>query len=368
MTRAVYFPYINFRSRRTLLGALLLWDKVERIVPADYELGPIPRTTEWWNGSTEEVNELERIGLVSSVAPSIQSQWSTFDRWRPTLERLQVGGARDLIIPDDLRVQLRNGRTPDCAYTFGTKATVEFWNALEQARMAVPVRDGWYGTTPAVAGAYIATLAQSMRKTKEIGAGFVGESPEDSALLVEQPVEDLLDLSRPYARSELDARAAVTELVQFSFARLFPERIDDMTIGEFIQLRTDHYAQLSQFRTHMESAAKVLVEELPASPTREHRDRVFRRVQSEFIDSPLRSLEESLKSSNYEFLSTTAGIVMGGSTALLAALNEPMTTAVVAGAALVANLAARRISLSSARDKSIKGSPVGILHVLAHGS
>jgi hypothetical protein len=59
---------------------------------------------------------------------------------------------------------------------------------------------------------------------------------------------------------------------------------------------------------------------------------------------------------------------MGGSTALLAALNEPMTTAVVAGAALVANLAARRISLSSARDKSIKGSPVGILHVLAHGS
>jgi len=349
---AIYHPSINLPKNEWLQLSLLYWERVLRVVPAEYSK-PIP----------DYVAELEAADLVRS--------------WDPSLARQQASG---LFLPllRSQREQLsdmyrlstgwawtgtgeeRWEADPGLTYIHGGKLTAELRDQLLDEQLAVWDPDGWIGVHPRIARTYMAVLVELIGR--ESAADPITDDPIAHVLggnwscggIAAALAGPLPPLQEPIENSQVEASLAL-----ISVRAAVPAR--PLRVEEIIEIRTKLGGELWRFRDLVVEVSTEAGLEAASRPEalQMHLEDLYRgRISPE-----LELLRRELKLLKVETILSAVNIrtTLPPAVALAAAqvgLHDP---ALSTGAAITASIFGARREIQSQRQAAIEGNPAAFL-------
>lgn len=236
---AVYHPSINLPRGDWLQLSLLYWERLLRVVPAEYSK-PVPR----------EIEELEAADLVR--------------RWDPDPARRDASACflDALASREDELVSLYRLGTgsawhnaggepwetdPGITYIHAGKLTRELGEDLVDAGLALRDPDGWFGLHPRLGRTYMAVLVEHIGR--ESGANPITDDPIAHVLGSEWTSERVaLALTSPLfpARDTFEPPRAAASLALISIQAAVPFR--PLAVSEIVEVRAQLGEELWRFR------------------------------------------------------------------------------------------------------------------------
>jgi hypothetical protein len=265
----LYYPYLHFRDPAWLKGAVLYWDRVDRILPAfstDFlEFAP---------DDSEDIIALRRAGYIGRVNPTREAilvgnaflnlikqheetlrakyHVSKVSEWAisPEPQRVPVNQP----IPEDLDRRL--------AYVAEGKMPGQLIDAMVQTGLAtigMYEADLWFlGMHPKLASVYMTSLAEEITAARTYQP--ITENPQLHIAVTGCTVERIAQAvlgeennDTVFADANKKQDEAEAYMASFCLQTVMPENIETLEVGKIIEFKKTRRDEMRQFRKSLES-------------------------------------------------------------------------------------------------------------------
>lgn len=302
---ALYFPYIHFRDENWLKAAVLYWPSVHRIVPRDYA-----------RQDSDCVRAFAEAGLVRADDPrgllrgtNLEFLEALHQNSEELSQRYGVNAASGgQNMPSGLRLDHPEGQSPNLAWIHLTKFPPFLVDELVMIGIAQRGRpqqfrkrhagagSDWIGLHPALAGAYMTTLAT--RVGQEAGLQPVTDQTD---LQRATPTEDvttalrlLIGTGGSRVHSDTTSFEGVARYVMLAVQTVVPQGLSDVSATQIIRCREDLKEEILGFREYVGEQAEELAR-IASVPLEKIQLEHFNERIQRTVEVPLRRLERGLK-------------------------------------------------------------------------
>jgi hypothetical protein len=360
---ALYFPYIHVRDDDWLKAAALYWPSVRRLVPHKHTTHDSPTAQLFAQAGV--LRDEEPRTLLGPGGDLMRTLEANIDRLAPQFQIDAYDG------PSHADHQSNRGLADYADDRLGwihvSKFPYHLIEALEERRLAVLGRDvshghgdpgNWIGLHPAVAGAYMTTLAGHLAERSRFEA--ITDQAELRRAVPNADFRSALQLLAGDQR-EVKSSDGVERYVMLTIEAVLPQSLGDVPVETILECREDLVEELTVFRNYVAAQASDLAE-LGSIPTRERRLDAFTEHVRSTIEAPLRSLETSLALHNIptakSFLTTGLPVPVTAAAALKLLSDQPEVS--VAGS-VAAAVGTAWWNVHDERHQRRRQSPVGYL-------
>jgi hypothetical protein len=265
----LYYPYLHFRDEAWLRGAVLYWDRVDRILPAFphdfYTFAPddsevvAALTSARYIGGIQPYDEATRVGtsflnLINEHEGTLREKYgvSKASAWEmnPEPQRIPINEP----IPEDIDRRF--------AYVAEGKMPLDLLEALVQTGLAIKgVYEAglWFlGMHPKLASVYMTSLAEEITAGRDYQP--ITEDPKlhiaVSGCTIERTAQALLGDERSelvFADKNRRQDEAEAYMASFCLQTVMPENIETLEVDNIIRFKETHAVEMRNFRRSMES-------------------------------------------------------------------------------------------------------------------
>ena len=245
----LYYPFIHFRDEDWLKSAILFWDSIGRIVPAEYQLR-----------DPDSIQLLRDKGIVQNFNPEPDA-YHVADIFAETINRHaeelrpKYGISRQASWPnDEVTVRHSEGRNPRLSYLHDEKISDGLREALQDSGLATGhgEDDVWIGMHRDLLNVYMSALADATARSH--GANPLPSTPREqvaaAGLTAERLASILLD--RPGLATPIRSREEIEGLMaSVAFQSISPIDLSEVPMELLIQIRTDWEDERHAFQLHL---------------------------------------------------------------------------------------------------------------------